>query len=73
MVNSRLFPTGTSDEASWRLALAIQELPSGTVVIAAGCGDIASHLTEEAKRALESVGSGHIRSIKKMIRGSSLG
>lgn len=65
VTNKWTFATGTSDEASQQLVEAIEGIPSGVVVAIAGCGDIVSHLSDRAKQALESVGSGQIQKIKK--------
>ncbi len=59
------FPTGTSDEASQQLVQAVEGIPNGIVVAVAGCGDIVTHLSDEAKQALESVGSSQLRRIDK--------
>ena len=62
VTNNWTLPTGTSSQ---KLVEAVNGIPSGTVVVIAGCGDIVTHLSDQAKRALESVGSSQIQRIKK--------
>ncbi len=52
------YDTSASDAAADAFAGLIEELPAGRVVIVAVLGDAAGHLTERARRACGTIGSG---------------
>ncbi len=48
-----------------KLKSELSTVRSGKVVVAAGCGDISKHFTEQSMYAVESIGSGLVQSINK--------
>ena len=65
VLGKRQFDTGSSSSASDNLAEFIESIPTGHIVIVAACGNVATHLSERAKLALESIGSAHIRHVQE--------
>lgn len=58
-----VFDTAASDSAAEQFAALIDSLPTGRMVAIATRGDYATHLTERARRACESLGSAQIRNV----------